>query len=93
MRVQITSHTLQRARERGADESEIREVLKSGCPTPAKFGRLGKAKIFDYDGYRSGRWYSQKRVEVYFVIEGDVISTITVYVFYGKWESLYENRI
>lgn len=54
MRVQITSHTLQRARERGADESEIREVLKSGCPTPAKFGRLGKAKIFDYDGIALG---------------------------------------
>ncbi|MGO9410990.1 MAG: DUF4258 domain-containing protein [Spirochaetia bacterium] len=93
MRVQITSHTLQRARERGANESEIREVLESGSPTPVKYGTPGKAKVFDYNGYRSGRWYSQKRVEVYFAIEGDVISTITVYVFYGKWESPHENRI
>ena len=93
MRVRISSHTLQRADERGATESEIREVLESGSPTSAKYGRLGKAKVFNYDAYRAGKWHSQKRVEVYFALEGDVISTITVYVFYGKWESADENRV
>jgi hypothetical protein len=27
-----------------------------------------------------------KKIEVFFAIEGDVIVTVTVYVFYGKWE-------
>ena len=33
-----------------------------------------------------GRYYDQKKVEVFYTIEGDVIVTVTVYVFYGKWE-------
>jgi hypothetical protein len=33
-----------------------------------------------------GRYYEQKKIEVFFAIEGDVIVTAIVYVFYGKWE-------
>jgi hypothetical protein len=58
----------------------------SGRPIPAKYGRLGKSKIFDFYQTRLGRYYEQKKIEVFFVIEGDVIVTVTVYVFYGKWE-------
>jgi hypothetical protein len=28
----------------------------------------------------------QKRAEVFFTTEGDAAITVTVYVFYGKWE-------
>ena len=30
--------------------------------------------------------YPQKRIEVFFVQEGEDLVTVTVYVFYGKWE-------
>ena len=93
MEIRLTSHALQRASERGASESEIVNVLESGFSTPAKYGRLGKAKMFNYDHCRAGRWYSQKRVEVYYAIEGDVVLVITVYVFYGEWETTDESPV
>lgn len=86
MQIRIDSHTLERAAERGASAEEIIDVITSGQTIPAKYGRLGKSKIFDFNQRRLGRYYEQKKIEVFFAIEGDVIVTATVYVFYGKWE-------
>ena len=86
MQIRIDSHTLERAAERGASSEEIIDVITSGYTVPAKYGRLGKSKIFDFKQTRLGRYYEQKRIEVFFAIEGDVIVTATVYVFYGKRE-------
>jgi hypothetical protein len=86
MDIRIDSHTLERAAERGASSKEIIEVILNGQGISAKYGRLGKSKIFDFNQTRLGKYYEQKRIEVFFVIEEDVIVTITVYVFYGKWE-------
>jgi hypothetical protein len=47
---------------------------------------MGKAKIYDFKQKRLNKYYEQKRVEVFYTIERDVIITVTVYVFYGKWE-------
>jgi len=81
----IDSHTLERAEERGTNESEIKDVINTGFSIPAKFNRLGKAKIYPFRDQRQGRFYEQKRVEVFFIIEKDFVITVTVYVFYGKW--------
>jgi len=35
---------------------------------------------------RLGKYYEQKRVEVIYTVEGETIVTVTVYVFYGRWE-------
>jgi hypothetical protein len=86
MDIRIDSHTLERAAERGASSEEIRDVIISGHPIPAKYGRLGKSKIYDFNQNRQGSYYDQKKIEVFFAIQGDVIVTATVYVFYGKWE-------
>ncbi len=48
--------------------------------------RIGKAKIYDFKQKRHDKRYDQKRVEVFYTIEGDLIVTVTVYVFYGRWE-------
>jgi hypothetical protein len=53
---------------------------------PAKLGRVGKARVYSFHQERNGKYYEQKRVEVIYVVEMDVIVTVTVYVFYGKWE-------
>jgi hypothetical protein len=82
MEIIIDSHTLKRAQERGATEEEI-----SGFSIPAKHARLGKAKIFPFDRIRLGNYYDQKRVEVFYITERDIIVTVTVYVFYGRWET------
>ena len=77
MEIQIDPHTLERAEERGTSEQEIRDVINRGISIPAKYGRIGKSKIYDFNQLRHGRYYDQKKVEVV---------TVTVYVFYGKWE-------
>jgi hypothetical protein len=45
MEIQIDRHTLERAEERGTNEEEIVDVIKTGFPIPAKYGREGKSKI------------------------------------------------
>ncbi len=86
MEIQIDPHTLERAEERGTNEQEIKDVIHSGLSIPAKHGRLGKAKIYDFKQQRHGKYYEQKRVEVIYTLEEETIVTVTVYVFYGKWE-------
>jgi hypothetical protein len=86
MEIQIDPHTLERAEERGTNEEEIEDVIDSGVSIPAKYGRIGKAKVYDFKQKRHGNYYQQKRVEVIYIVERDVIATVTVYVFYGKWE-------
>lgn len=87
MRIQIEPHTLERAEERGVSEAEIQDVLETGMAIPAKYGRKGKTKVYDFNKERHGRYYEHKRVEVLYTIENDIIVTVTVYVFYGKWET------
>ncbi|MBI3582793.1 MAG: DUF4258 domain-containing protein [Nitrospinae bacterium] len=86
MDIQIDPHTLERAEERGTNEHEIKEVIQTGSSIPAKYGHIGKAKVYDYKQKRLNKYYEQKRVEVFYTIERDKIITITVYVFYGRWE-------
>jgi len=86
MKIQIDPRTLERAEERGTNEEEIKDVILNGFSVPAKHGRIGKAKIYDFKMKRLDKYYEQKRVEVIYTQEKDVIVTVTVYVFYGKWE-------
>ena len=86
MEVQIDPHTLERAEQRGTNESEIKDVIDTGLAIPAKYGRVSKAKLYKFKKKRHGRFYEQKRVEVIYMIERNTAITITVYVFYGKWE-------
>ena len=86
MKIQIDPHTLERAEERGTNEEEIKDVIQTGFSIGAKYDRLGKAKVYPFNQIRDRRFYEQKRVEVIYTIEGDTLVTITVYVFYGKWE-------
>lgn len=86
MEIQIDPHTLERAEERGTNENEIMDVIHTGFTIPAKYGRTGKAKVYSFKQMCINKYYEQKRVEVYYNIEGNKIITVTVYVFYEKWE-------
>jgi hypothetical protein len=86
MEIQIDPHTLERAQERGTNEDEIKDVIETGFTVPAKYKRIGKAKIYEFKRKRHGKYYEQKRVEVFYTIKENLIVTVTVYVFYGKWE-------
>jgi hypothetical protein len=86
MEIQINPHTLDRARERGTNEDEIIDVIETGNIIPSKYGRIGKTKVYQFKQKRQNKFYEEKRVEVFYIVERDRIITITVYVFYGKWE-------
>ena len=86
MKIQIDPHTLKQAEERGTIGNEIRDVINTGFDILAKYGRMGKAKVYDFKKKRHNKYYEQKRVEVFYTIEDNKIITVTVYVFYGKWE-------
>ena len=86
MEIQIDHHTLERAEQRGTKEDEIKDVINTGFPIPAKYGRIGKAKIYKFKQNRLNKYYEEKRVEVFYTVEKNIIITVTVYVFYGKWE-------
>ena len=87
MEIQIDPHTLERAQERGTNEEDIKDVIETGFDIPAKYGRMGRAKVFDFRKKRHGRYYEQRRIEVFYTTEENSIVTVTVYVFYGKWEA------
>lgn len=86
MEIQIDFHTLDRAKQRGTNENEIKDVIDAGFAIPAKYGRTAKARIYEFKKKRQGKYYEHKRVEVVYAIEKGVAITVTVYVFYGKWE-------
>jgi len=86
MNIQIEPHTLQRAEERGTNIEEIQTVLEYGTEIPARGNRKAKAKVFTFKKERLGKFYEEKRVEVIYVEEADLVVTVTVYVFYGEWK-------
>jgi len=47
MEIRIDPHTLERADERGTNEEEIEDVIKTGFAIVGKYGRRGRAKIYD----------------------------------------------
>jgi len=86
MKIRIDLHTLERAQERGASEKEIQDVVENGKLLPAKRGRIRKFKVYAFGRIWLGREYPEKRVEVVYVTDENTVITVTVYVFYGKWE-------
>ena len=88
MEIILEPHTIARAEERGTNEFEIKNILINGTEIQAKVGRKGKTKVFNFNKKRLGKYYEQKKVDVIYIIENNKIITITVYVYYGKWEDL-----
>ena len=86
MKIIIESHTLIRAKERGANKKEIFEVIKTGKEAVAKHGKIAKFKIYNFNQKWLDKYYLQKMVKVFYTIEENTIITVTVYVFYGEWE-------
>ena len=85
MKIQIDPHTLQRAQKRGVTEDEIRDTITNGISIPAKQERFAKSMIFAFQAMYNNIFYKEKKVEVYYVIEQEIIITVTVYAFYGKF--------
>jgi hypothetical protein len=68
--------------ERGATEEEVRETILTGEEVPAKRGRKGYRKNFQYGRCWGGRYYLTKQVLAIVAEERDSLIVVTVYTFY-----------
>jgi len=68
--------------ERGAGEDEVIEAVRTGEQVPAKRGRQGFRKNFQYNDLWGGRTYAVKQVLAIVAEEADALIVVTVYVFY-----------
>jgi hypothetical protein len=85
MNIRLEPHTRLRAEERGATEEEIFDTLKTGQALLAKGNRLAKFKVYLFQQVRNGRFYEEKKVEVYYLVDNNELITVTVFVLYGKF--------
>lgn len=80
--VRLHPHARERVQERGATEEEIQATVAQGEQFPAKFGRTGFRRNFQFEQEWRGRHYRTKQVEAYAIQEGAdwlVITVITRY--------------
>ncbi len=80
--IRFSRHALQQMSERGASEEEVTEAIRSGEQVPAKRGRFGYRKNFQYQRLWGGRYYAVKQVLAIVAEEAEVMVVVTVYTFY-----------
>jgi hypothetical protein len=80
--IKFSEHAREQMLERGASEDEVSETIRTGEEVPAKHGRRGYRKNFQYNRTWSGRTYAIKQVLPIVAEEADELVVITVYTFY-----------
>ena len=69
MEIQIDLHTLERAEERGATEGEIKDVILAGFSIPAKYGKIGRAKVYEFKQNRLNKYYEQNGLKCFILLK------------------------
>ena len=67
---------------RGYEPSEVEQAIKEMEWQPAERGRLDARKDFAYHALWNRKFYETKQVRPVFVVEGNVITVVTVYTYY-----------
>lgn len=81
-KIVFTAHSLQRMKERGTNEQDIREAIRIGRKEPAKGKRSVYRLNLEFKRTWDGRYYGIQQVAPVVIEEGDEIVVITVYTFY-----------
>lgn len=82
MNVRLHPHALDRLVERGATEADVIATIEGGERFPAKFGRSGFRRNFQFDDDWNGKHYATKQIEAYAVAEdGWLVITVIVKFF------------
>jgi hypothetical protein len=80
--IRFSNHARQQARLRGASENEVISAIRTGTSAPAKLGRLGFRKDFQFGSSWGGRHYATKQVLAIVVDRPTELVVVTVYTFY-----------
>jgi hypothetical protein len=78
MAIWFHPHARERLEERGATEDEAAATVENGERFPAKFGRTGFRRNFEFNAEWGGKHYGTKQVEVYAVQQGEDWLVITI---------------
>lgn len=84
--IRLTRHAQQRAAQRGATESEIRETIRTSQWQSASPGRWLAKKRFAFNAISpvNQQFYLYKIIEPVFVEEVNEIVVVTVKVYYAR---------
>ncbi|MBI2119528.1 MAG: DUF4258 domain-containing protein [Elusimicrobia bacterium] len=80
MAIHLHPHAVDRLIERGATKSEVIETVNAGETFPAKYGRVGFRRNFQFGKPWKDKIYATKQIEAYAVKEENnwlVITFIT----------------
>jgi hypothetical protein len=80
--IKFSQHAREQMLERGASEAEVTEAIRAGESVPARRGRQGYRKNYQYNQFWGGRRYAIKQVLVIVAQEDDELIVVTVYTFY-----------
>lgn len=80
--IRFSQHAREQIAERGAKEDEVIQTIYGGEEVPAKRGRKGFRKNFQYNQPWGGRTYAIKQVLAIVAEEADTFIVVTVYTFY-----------
>ena len=80
--IRLTQHALAQCKERGTNETEVRQAVEHGSREPAKKGRELCRFNFPYGKSWQGNDYAIKQVAPVIKEEAQEIVVITVYTFY-----------
>ena len=78
----FSAHAKSQMIERGASKEEVIETIYDGESVPAKHGRIGYRKNFQYNNKWGEKFYHIKQVMPIVKKEHNKIVVITVYTFY-----------
>lgn len=78
----FTSHALQRIKERGTNESNVREAIRIGEREQAQRGCYLYRLNLEFKRIWDGRYYGVQQVAPVVKEEDDEVVVITVYTFY-----------
>lgn len=78
----FTKHALQRMRERGAREEDVRHAIRIGQREPAQGGLFLYRLNVEFKREWDGRYYNIQQVVPIVAEEEDRVVVVTVYTFY-----------
>lgn len=83
----FTTHALERMRERGAREDDVKEAIRIGMKEPAQRGLVIYRMNLEFKREWDGRYYGVQQVAPVVAEEEDRHVVVTVYTFYFQEEN------
>ena len=80
--ISFSHHAKDSMRRRGATETEVEETIQNTSWVQAKQNRWEAKRDFPFNQEWNNKYYQIKQVNPVFIVEGEMVVIVTVYVFY-----------